>query len=492
MPRTTTPKKAAKRPVPTKRAKAPAKVKEMPKVKRKITPRVIPEPVPEVAKEEVSLEEVLIEDETNEYPRRHITAWQMVAAIVGAASLVAGLIVMVKPDAFRKAAVPTVDRGTVAQLSNRQEFMSWVKGWAGVNEYLKIGEFQLATSLPITTATVAGADAIANFQQPRGARLLVSPDGAQAADLFAEFGSADARVLVARSGGQFEELTQRARPGYFQGGLWMEDDVLVAMGTAAERRDSGEPLCIAVAGGAPACLYRLTLDVFDFTAMRHDTYFSEKHGLPTDPFREALRQRWESSLTPDERLEAGLTDVGATTETVEGEVVSLAVNGFVMKTSSEMAADREVIIHGQTVVADERMDAVGAAFLRPAMKVGVTGYRDSTGRLIATQVAVLDGPMLSVAGVPEDAIFPKEGLTLKGEVRQGAKSLTVKLKSRRTGAVLASIEVVFSASNDPWQNFELHLAPEAALRAGEPLTLAVFDPANLEVGETFRLTAARP
>lgn len=496
MPRTPTTKKVLKKPAPAKKRKATAapkaKPKAIPKAVPKAKPRTASRAKPEFVAPELT-EEVLVEAPIEEppCPRRHITVWQLAGAVIGAACLVAGLIVMVKPDAFRKASAPTTDRGVITQLSNRKEFAGWIQGWASVDEYLKAGEFKLTASLPITPATVSGPDAVGGIRQPRSMRLLVSPDGDQAADLFSSFGLADARVLVFRFGAQFQELAYRARPGYYQGGLWLDNHTFVAFGTVAERRDNGETLCIAVAGGAHTCLYRLTLDVFDFDAQRHDAYVSEKHGLPTDPFREALRRRWESSLTPDERLEIGLTDEGAVSETVAGRVTSLASNGFVVKTSEEKASDRTIVIHARTAVTDEQLNTVGAAFVRPGMSVSAAGHRDSAGRLIASQVTVTKAPALIIDGVPTDGIFPKEGLMLKGEVRHGAKTLMVKLKSRRTGAVLEAMEIVFTENEDPWQRFDLKLTPETPVRDGEPLTLTVFDPADLEVGETFRLTAAR-
>jgi hypothetical protein len=494
MPRPTPAKKVSKKPSPAspaKKRKAPAVPKEKPKAKRAAKAPAKDKPVMAAPKmPEESLEEPQAEELPR--PRRHITVWQLMAAMVGAACLMAGLIVMVKPDVFRKQSAPAVDRSVVAQLSDRQEFKTWLQGWTSVDEYLKAGEFRLTTSLPITPATVTGADAIGGIRQPRSLRLIVSPDETQAADLFSSFGMADARVLVFRFGGQFEELARLSPPGYYQGGVWLNNDIFVVFGTAAEYRDTGEPLCVAVAGGAHTCVYRLTLDVFDFAAKRHDAYVSEKHGLPSDPFREPLQRRWESSLTPDERLEMGLSDEGAAAETVSGLITTLASNGFVVRTSQEKAADRTIVINARTIVTDEQMNTVGAAFLRPGMTVSTIGHRDSTGRLIATQVAVTKAPSLSIDGVPTDGIFPMEGLALKGEVRHGAKTLVTKLKSRRTGGVLATMEVVFDANDSPWQKFELKVAPETPVQAGEPLTLAVFDPANLKVGETYRLTAAKP
>jgi hypothetical protein len=424
--------------------------------------------------------------------RRRVTVWQLIAALVGAATLCAGLVILVKPDAFRTAAPAAVDNGLVSTLASHREFTDWVQAWAGVDEYLKAGEFTLSTSLPLATATVAGAMTPAEAESPRAGRWITSPSRVQTADLLANFGTADATVQISRFGGPFVEVGRRVRPGYFQAGFWLDETTFVAMGTTAERRDNGEPLCIAVAGGAPTCLYRLTLDVFDFAVQHHDTYVSEKHGLASDPFREALRQRWEASLTADERLAAGLVGQEFVAEAVEGEITSLAENGFTMTSGGAQAVEQSVLIHARTTVSDEQFSVVGAAFLRPHMTVNVTGYRDSTGRLIAAQVTALKAPRLTVAGVPDDALFPAAGLTLKGEVRQGVKSLAIKLKSRRTGTVLSALEVVFNANDEPWQQFTVHLTPVTALRAGEPLTLAIFDPTDLETGETYRLTAAKP
>lgn len=430
-------------------------------------------------------------------PRHHITVWQLLAALVGAATLCAGMVILVKPDAFRTAA-PAAEQqpGLVATLASHPEFTGWVQAWTGVDEYLKAGEFTLSTSLPLTAATAAGAGTPADAAgTPRATRWQTSPSGSRTADLLAGFGTADATVLISQAGGPFAEVARRARPGYFQAGFWLDDSIFIAMGTAAERRDSGDQLCIAVAGGAPSCLYRLTLDVFDFAAQHHDTYVSEKHGLASDPFRDALRRRWEASLTADERLAAGLDSQNYAAESAEGELVALTANGFTLAVSSVAGAaaiPQPVIIHARTEVLDEQLATAGPALLRPSMTVNVVGFRDSTGRLIASQVSVLKAPRLTVAGVPADSVFPAAGLALTGEARQGVKSLSVKLKSRRTGAVLAALEVVFNANSEPWQKFQVHVQPEPALRAGEPLTLIIFDPTNLETGETYRLTAAKP
>lgn len=413
-------------------------------------------------------------------------------AIVAVSLAVAGLIAFVNTTAKPAPAAPRDYSHLSDALAGRAPFKSWLAAWATEDQYLRADEFSLASSAPLAAPLTTRPEAAADRAQPRRGRLVFSPSDRRFADFLAGWGSAYSTVQLAVGDGQVAAYAREEKPGYFQDGFWADDTTFVALGSKVVRRSDGEPSCLKDAGPVAVCYYRLTVDVLDLAARRHDLYVSEKHGFSGDPFAATLRDRWLASLTDSERASNGLRPTGATVVSV-GKILTMQDDGLMVMAPSGLDHPEgpvSVSVTDHTVITDENGQTVASAFLRRGLTVNVEAVRndDPAGPLVALTVQTKEAPAVLVYD-PADQATVGGTVTVRGLARGDVGQLTFKLKSRRTGAALAEAKGTLETPAGPWRDFRVALTPQPALRAGDKLVLYVFDPTDLGKGVTLELTA---
>ena len=416
----------------------------------------------------------------------------LMGAIVAISLAVAGLIAFVNTTVQPGPSAPPDYSHLSAALQGRAPFKSWLAAWATEDQYVRADEFSLVSSAPLTAPLAARSETTADRSQPRRGRLVFSPSDRRFADFLAGWGSDCSTVQLAVGDGQVGTYAREEKPGYFQDGFWADDTTFVALGSKAVRRSDGEPSCLKDAGPVAVCYYRLTVDVFDLAARRHDLYVSEKHGFSADPFATSLRDHWLASLTDSERASNGLRPTGATVVSI-GKILTMQDDGLMVMAPSGLDYPEgpvSVSVTDHTVITDENGQTVTSAFLRRGLTVNVEAARNdnSAGPIVALTVQTTEAPAVLVYD-PTDQATVGGTVTVQGLARSDVKQLTFKLKSRSTGAVLAEAKGTLEMPAGPWRDFHVILTARPALKAGEKLVLYVFDPTDLNNGVTLDLAA---
>jgi hypothetical protein len=407
--------------------------------------------------------------------------------IVGSALLLAGLIaIMRSPAAPAETDPKNATQSLIQELAAKSAFQDWLAGWAEEDKYVTAGEFALTGSEPLPATSPQRPVEDADQGEPRRSRLIVGPSEGLFADLDPGLGGAAATLAIASGDATVRTYATREKPGYWQAGLWLDGTRFAVLGSLPEKRADGSRLCLSDSAGVPLCYYRLTLDILDFAARRHDLYLSEKHGFPGDPFRADIERAHLASLSDEESLASGIVPPDALHQSVSGMLSVLGPDSLNVVADSRTVGVR---LTGRTRYLDKDGRAVAAGYLQPGLSVTVTGAALTDGRLVATGVTVTDAPAIIVSVPSADQPLPGGVFEVRGLASAGIERVAVKLKSRRTGETLAALEVVFLPGDEPWQGFRATVTPKRALAPNEPVSLLVYDPTDLEKGVTLRLSA---
>lgn len=405
------------------------------------------------------------------------------------AGLLFALVKETRPTRQGDGAAAPVGDAIFVEIAGSDSFRAWIKEWRKLDPYVSPAEFTLREAAAIVIDRPAYEPRPEALRPPASDRYVWSPDGSRFVDLLSSYGEPDSALTVYdRLGdGTVETLAFCGTPCGFDDAFWLDGDRVVVFGNEESLRDDGRPLCITSGDDVRRCYRKLVVTMYDFAADEKRTYVSGDHQFGGNPFGARLRDRWVRGLSAEEREALG---VAATGESVvlRGEVVEYSPEARVLAIGGD-APLRFTALSLTAIVRDERGDLVRHDALRKGQEVEVSAVVGDDGALVALGVRIVRDPAIHVAG-PRNGATVGVAFVVHGEARTFEGNVRIRLTNARTGRVLrdsfTTAEVADARAHAPF-TFAASL-PENRLRAGDPVTLEVFQESAEDGAEIDKVT----
>lgn len=404
------------------------------------------------------------------------------AVIAASSALFVSLIYLINrpaPPPVKYADLPQemLPRGVM----EHPEFFHWFTAWKKVDGYLRVQEFTLVSEAEFNWSGLEAASNVDGQESPASSRYVWSQDGKRYVDFLADYGSERPKVLLG-SAEERGELFSRAALGGFHDAFWLDDDRFVVVGVRPELRADGSRLCLSD-GENEKCFDRLTLDVVDVAAGRVKSFESEKHYLASNPYDVQNRLDWLDSLTGLEKAKAGVAGEVVYKDKT-GVIDSVEPPGIVRLTIDDET--KEYVLADRVQILDDNGQAVSLGFLRRGLKVKAVVIASDDGEWqVVQRITVTEAPSVLLYS-------PKDGdkvsaLNILGAVRMDVDELTIRVTNQRTSERFVNDVISLKHEGSDWQEFGTTVDLADDCRAGDELSVAVFDANNPDVGYTVNV-----
>lgn len=287
----------------------------------------------------------------------------------------------------------------LASVVSAPDFRSWLSQWQKVDAY--VGEAELTKSVELAlVASNAASPQTAALQPPLANRYVWSPDKSKFIDFLSSYGEPDSVLTVFNRGGdgRTETVDFCGTPCGFDGAFWLDESRAVALGHAEGTKADGTPLCVGE-GDGQKCYSHLTVTVYDFGKGARTVYVSDNHLFSKNPMAQAVRDRWISGMSQQEREVLGEAPTGESL-IIHGRIIDLIAASRILSVATDIGTQRFVtlvptaVIHGL----DGQQGAIDV--LHKGATVELSAIRAADGTVMALSARVLSEPAPEPAPAP--------------------------------------------------------------------------------------------